>query len=195
MEYPPAKLRCAPWITLSKSSLSARYAVLGLVSFPFRVAKNFCFSCLLYVLPNSPCDFLPKPPLFGESFPFFSPPAESITSLSTGFSGFVEASSPCNRGLVCFLRLNSLCSVKMKIKSFKPQSHTESRPNTRPFCQLLLQTLRPFPVVTCVLLCLLASASSSLQIFPLPSSQIQNQMEPQMFNYTLCFPRLNHPNK
>lgn len=138
--YWPPTLRCAYLIT----TLSKTVCVLW---FLFQLSKHFfqsidfksfpfhSFSCS-QELTDFPC-FLSQS---SQTFPQFtrvafyqnsfclenpslsSHPlnAKSILSLNTVLSDFIEASFPCSRGLVYFLKLNSLCSIKVKIKSLKP---------------------------------------------------------------------------
>lgn len=120
-------------------------------SFLFHVVKNLHVSLVL--IPRAPKDShnLPmwlfirkkKKKFFCLENPSLSaphPPQLPLlkASLNTVLSDFMEASFPCSRSLVYFLKLNSLCSRKVKIKSFKPQSGTESPIPACTSCQFLI---------------------------------------------------------
>lgn len=79
---------------------------------------------------NSPVWLLTRIPFVWKIPTSTDPQPENILPRNTGLSDFMEASYPCSRGLVYLLKLNSLWSIKMKIKSFKPQPGTESSTNT-----------------------------------------------------------------
>ena len=88
-------------------------------------------------------------------------------SLNTVLSDFMEVSFPCSRSLLYFLKLNSSCSINVKIKSFKPHSGTE--PPTNLHLLWVFHPNTPFWWWPCVPFIILASLFSNPHNFPLPS--------------------------